>query len=97
MAQRGKQPRDYALLVRQTANVFEGELGEAFATAGLSLRNESRSLGRTTVQDLLVDADSGSGGWRLPAEEASGGAGCGAVCDGILTWLQRLPDKRWKL
>lgn len=55
MAQRGKQPRDYALLVRQTADVFEGELGEAFAAAGLSIRNESRSLGRTTVQDLLAD------------------------------------------
>jgi superfamily I DNA/RNA helicase len=55
MVQRGKQPRDYALLVRQTADVFEEELGAAFAAAGMSIRNESRLLGRTTVQDLLAD------------------------------------------
>lgn len=55
MAQRGKQPRDYALLVRQRADDFELDLRDAFAAAGLSIRNESRALGRTTLQDLLAD------------------------------------------
>lgn len=55
MARRGKHPRDYVLLVRQRADDFEGELAAPFAAAGLSIRNESRALGRTTVQDLLSD------------------------------------------
>jgi len=55
MAVRGKRPRDYALLVRQLPATFEEELQPAFAAMGLSLRNESRTLGRTNIQDLLVD------------------------------------------
>lgn len=55
MARRDKQPRDYALLVRQKADEFESELALPFAAAGLRLRNESRALGRTTLQDLLAD------------------------------------------
>lgn len=55
MARRGKHPRDYVLLVRQRADDFEGELAAPFAAVGLSIRNESRALGRTTVQDLLSD------------------------------------------
>ncbi len=56
MAARGIRPRDYAVLVRQTADRFEEQLGPALAAANLHLRNESRALGRTTLQDLLVDA-----------------------------------------
>ncbi|AUH52528.1 ATP-dependent helicase [Chromobacterium sp. ATCC 53434] len=55
MADRGKQPRDYVLLVRQLPNNFEEELQPLFQAVGLSLRNESRAVGRTTVQDLLAD------------------------------------------
>ena len=55
MAMRRKQPRDYVLLVRQRPDQFEEELQPMFAAAGLSLRNESRAIGRTTVQDLMVD------------------------------------------
>ena len=56
MATRGKQPRDYALLVRQLPADFERELQPAFHVAGLTLRNESRALGRMIIQDLLVDS-----------------------------------------
>ncbi len=56
MATRGTRPRDYALLVRQTADWFEEQLAPAFAAVNLRMRNESRALGRTTLQDLLVDA-----------------------------------------
>ena len=52
---RGTTPRDYGLLVRQTADRFEGELALAFARRGLHVRNESKQLGRTTVQDLLSE------------------------------------------
>lgn len=55
MATRAKHARDYALLVRQLPANFEEELQPAFARAGLSVRNESRALGRTNIQDLLVD------------------------------------------
>jgi superfamily I DNA/RNA helicase len=47
--------RDYALLVRQTANRFEEQFAEAFRDAGLRLRNESREVGRTNLQDLLAE------------------------------------------
>lgn len=56
MATRGKQARDYALLVRQLPADFEAELLPAFRLAGLTLRNESRMLGRMIIQDLLVDS-----------------------------------------
>lgn len=52
---RGKKPSDYVLLVRQKADEFEEELQPAFAAAGLRLRNESRVIGRSNVQDLMVD------------------------------------------
>lgn len=55
IAQRQKQPREYALLVRQKADDFEAELKPVFDAYGLGLRNESRALGRTTLQDLLTD------------------------------------------
>ncbi|SFD18831.1 Superfamily I DNA or RNA helicase [Cupriavidus sp. OV038] len=55
MTARQNKPRDYVLLVRQRADQFEEELRPIFAAAGLSLRNESRSIGRTNVQDLMVD------------------------------------------
>ncbi len=55
MGRRGQSPRDYALLVRQKADTFEADLNDALNAAGLRLRNESHVLGRTTLQDLLVD------------------------------------------
>ncbi|WP_416761844.1 UvrD-helicase domain-containing protein [Roseateles sp. So40a] len=55
LAARRKRPRDYALLVRQKAEVFERELQPAFAAAGLALRNESKVIGKVSIQDLLVD------------------------------------------
>ena len=53
MRKRGMVPRDYGLLVRQTADRFEQQLSEAFALYGLRLRNESKQLGQTSLQDLL--------------------------------------------
>jgi superfamily I DNA/RNA helicase len=61
MEQRGKEPRDYALLVRQKADMYEDDLTGAFAESGLRIRNESRVLGRTTLQDLLADELCGIG------------------------------------
>lgn len=55
MKNRGTQPRDYALLVRQTADRFETQLSGAMKAQGLRIRNESHVLGRTTLQDLLVE------------------------------------------
>jgi superfamily I DNA/RNA helicase len=55
MIKRNTAARDYALLVRQTADRFEGQLEGPFEDAGLRARNESRVLGRTTLQDLLVE------------------------------------------
>ena len=55
MGKRGTVARDYALLVRQTADRFEEQLAQPVAQMGLRLRNESRVLGRTTLQDLLVE------------------------------------------
>ncbi len=52
---RGRAPREYALLVRQKAEGFEDKLMEPMKRAGLSIRNESRILGRTTLQDVLAD------------------------------------------
>ena len=53
MSARGTLPRDYGLLVRQTAERFEPELNKAFSRVGLHLRNESKQIGKTTIQDLL--------------------------------------------
>lgn len=55
MAARGLAARDYAILVRQKADEFEADLADEFRAAGIHIRNENRSIGRTTLQDLLVD------------------------------------------
>ncbi|WP_163781225.1 UvrD-helicase domain-containing protein [Myxococcus vastator] len=55
LSQRNTTARDYAILVRQTADRFEDQFQESFSSIGLRVRNESRSLGRTTLQDLLVE------------------------------------------
>jgi superfamily I DNA/RNA helicase len=54
-ALRGTAARDYALLVRQKADEYEEDLAESFAGMGLRMRNESRALGKTTLQDVLSD------------------------------------------
>ncbi len=55
MANRGKYPRDYALLVRQRADVFEEQLRPEFELHELHLRNEGRVLGKATLQNLLAE------------------------------------------
>jgi superfamily I DNA/RNA helicase len=55
MAARGRSPRDYAILVRQKADEYEQDLRGEFLRFGLRMRNESRAIGRTTLQDLLAD------------------------------------------
>jgi len=55
LEERGLQPRDYVLLVRQLADKVEGQLREAFASRGVRIRNESRLAGRISVQDLLAE------------------------------------------
>lgn len=55
MASRSLQSRDFGVLVRQQAEAYEPELASAFREAGLGIRNESKSLGRTTLQDLLSE------------------------------------------
>ncbi len=55
LAKRSLAPRDYAILVKQKADTFEAQLSPAFAKVGLKLRNESKKIGRTTLQDLLVE------------------------------------------
>jgi superfamily I DNA/RNA helicase len=55
MAVRKQNPRDYALLVRQTADRFEARLAPYFQAFGLNIRNESRAVGRSSVQDLLAE------------------------------------------
>lgn len=52
---RERIPRDYAILVKQKSDDFEADLSAAFAAEGLRLRNESHTLGQTTLQDLLSD------------------------------------------
>ena len=59
MERRAKSPRDYALLVRQRADVFEQQIRPEFAKRGIRLRNESPVLGRTTLQDLLAEESTG--------------------------------------
>ncbi|GAA0568066.1 UvrD-helicase domain-containing protein [Halomonas salifodinae] len=55
MAIRGRVPRDYAILVKQKSDDFEADLAAPLALTALRLRNESHTLGRTTLQDLLSD------------------------------------------
>lgn len=55
MRERGLSPRDYAILVRQTADRVEDQLTTPFGDAALSLRNESKPIGKTTLQDLLAE------------------------------------------
>ncbi|WP_457492384.1 UvrD-helicase domain-containing protein [Tardiphaga sp. P5_C7] len=55
IASRGLNRRDYAILVRQTAEKFEQKLAPAFAAKGLRLRNEAKIVGRMSLQDLLTD------------------------------------------
>jgi superfamily I DNA/RNA helicase len=55
MATRARAPRDYALLVKQKSDDYERELAGAFAAQGLRIRNESHTLGKTSLQDLLSD------------------------------------------
>ncbi|HLL31117.1 MAG TPA: 3'-5' exonuclease, partial [Allosphingosinicella sp.] len=55
MARRNTSARDYALLVRQTADRFEEQLEGPLASVGLRVRNESHVLGRMSLQDLLVE------------------------------------------
>jgi superfamily I DNA/RNA helicase len=55
MARRGRKPREYAILVKQRADDYETDLTPILMGQGLRLRNESRALGRTTLQDLLTD------------------------------------------
>ncbi|MEV1112728.1 ATP-dependent helicase [Micromonospora sp. NPDC049751] len=55
MARRALRPRDYGLLVRQRAEDFESLLANEFAKVGLRIRNEAQRIGRTTVQDLVVE------------------------------------------
>jgi len=59
IAGRGTKPRDYAILVRQRADQFEEQFAPPLSSLGLSIRNESRTLGRMTLQDLLVDTYTG--------------------------------------
>ena len=55
MTKRNCSPRDYVLLVRQTADLFEHRLSPQFESLGIRIRNESRQIGRSTVQDLLAE------------------------------------------
>lgn len=48
-------PSDCAILVRQTPEVFEPELAAALNVQGMGLRNEAERIGRSTLQDLLVE------------------------------------------
>jgi len=55
MASSGRTPCDYALLTKQKAQAFEQVLAPEFARHGVALRNDSARIGKTTLQDLLVD------------------------------------------
>ncbi|TGR65551.1 ATP-dependent helicase [bacterium M00.F.Ca.ET.194.01.1.1] len=52
---RGKSPRDYVILVKQKSEDYERELKSAFSQENLRMRNESRQVGKITLQDLLSD------------------------------------------
>ena len=55
MAARSRAPRDYALLVKQRSDDYEQDFAGAFSAQGLRIRNESHTLGKTSLQDLLSD------------------------------------------
>lgn len=55
MRERRLSPRDYAILVRQTADIVEAQLAEPFSAVDLSLRNENKAIGKTSLQDLLAE------------------------------------------
>lgn len=47
------EPQDVAILIRMRAGQAEDELAPAFASRGLRIRNEARSVGEIQIQDLL--------------------------------------------
>ncbi|GAA3925149.1 ATP-dependent helicase [Litoribacillus peritrichatus] len=49
------KPRDYCVLVRQKPEDYEQQLSSYLTQYGLSLRNESVKIGKTTLQDLLAE------------------------------------------
>ncbi len=51
----GTDHRGIALLVRQKAADWEKRLAPEFAKLGVGLRNEDRSLGGATIQDLMTE------------------------------------------
>lgn len=55
IAEHGLGPRDYGILVRQRAEDFEGKLQAELSLFGLRLRNESRKIGETTLQNMLAE------------------------------------------
>jgi len=55
IARRGRSPRDYAILVKQKSDEYEDELAGPLAAHGLHIRNESRAVGKISLQDLLSD------------------------------------------
>jgi len=55
MQTRTLRPRDYSILVRQRPEDYEHELSNYLNQHGISLRNESVSIGKTTLQDLLAE------------------------------------------
>jgi superfamily I DNA/RNA helicase len=55
MQARSLLPRDFAILVRQTAESLETALKESFTAQGLDLLNVSKRVKRTTLQDLLSE------------------------------------------
>ena len=52
------RPRDIVLLVRQKASDYASVLQPAFATQGLSLRNEAGYVGEIMLQELLTEVAS---------------------------------------
>jgi superfamily I DNA/RNA helicase len=55
MRERGNTPRHYAILVKQRADIFENNLAIPLLERGIRVRNESKKIGQTTLQDLLSD------------------------------------------
>jgi len=55
LTNRNLRPRDYVLLVRQKAEQYESQFEGAIGSVGLRIRNEAKEVGKTTLQDLLVE------------------------------------------
>lgn len=55
LTNRNLRPRDYVLLVRQKAEQYESQFEGAIGSVGLRIRNEAKKIGKTTLQDLLVE------------------------------------------